>query len=922
MTDPQLHQDDRPRYNKDPFRLLKAILIGAGLGFIVVSIAPHLAHLSAPRLWSPAEDRQLAKIEERPQAKITAPPRMTQAPQADAEKHTPAAAPVRSEEKPRQTEEPAAAPEEKPIATEDKPKEASAPRAEDKASVKEENVPASEMKQGALPSLVPAVKVSFPKPFAAEDMATALKPLIDYRVSDADAALLKEIYRNGRNGEAIQASLAKIENPVAQKLARWTSLRSNPTLEAIRAFRKANPEFPALTLDAEAEGALFLSDATAEEVLKFFANRKPLTAAGRASLGAALVEKGERERGNALLTDVWTHSELSAEAEANFKKRHADLLDDAIKSKRLEWIALRAKLKEAKAKSAENNKAERGLRAIARYRSRNSGRATVTASRLRYLHERGQTRRVRGGAPRRSRRGTSRASLDEPLQTLAAQSAGQGDGQKASLLENVAYRRPHRPMRAAKKESKPPLTPQQKAAAQALKLAKEVQATPDALLQRLKGLRRANQDRKLWSLLRSIKPERGDIAAPERWWDFRRTEVRRALNKGLNATAYAIATRHFALDEENRADAEFLSGWIAFRFLKDNNLAEAHFKASSVPNGSVRDAARAAYWLGKLKEATGRTGEALFYYRRAAPVFYLFYGQLAKQALHETRPCLFRAPENPSASEIKDFVENDAFRAFAVMKQADLLPLMTIYALEVARQLDSPKTMTLFLELLERVAPPQLAVRAAKIALLRGFAVEAYAYPVLLPQYDMSGDKGKIEFAFLNALTRQESEFNTGTVSGVGAKGLMQLMPQTAKLVAASQKMKYDAGRLISDPSYNVTLGAAFLADLLNGYDGSYIMALAAYNAGPGRVTQWVKAFGDPRSRSVDPVDWVERIPFTETHDYVQKIMESLQLYRCRISPEKTALQLFEDLHRGRPGKLPEIGPVSGTADAEEEETP
>ena len=152
----------------------------------------------------------------------------------------------------------------------------------------------------------------------------------------------------------------------------------------------------------------------------------------------------------------------------------------------------------------------------------------------------------------------------------------------------------------------------------------------------------------------------------------------------------------------------------------------------------------------------------------------------------------------------------------------------------------------------------------------------------------------------------------------MGARGLMQLMPQTAKQLAAALKMKYEMARLVSDPSYNVTLGSAFLAQLLAGYDGSYVLTLAAYNAGPGRVAEWIKDFGDPRDKSVDPIDWVERIPFTETRQYVKRIIESVQLYRCRLESSKTRFQIVEDLHRGRPGKLPELTDVSGSAELDQ----
>jgi soluble lytic murein transglycosylase len=148
-------------------------------------------------------------------------------------------------------------------------------------------------------------------------------------------------------------------------------------------------------------------------------------------------------------------------------------------------------------------------------------------------------------------------------------------------------------------------------------------------------------------------------------------------------------------------------------------------------------------------------------------------------------------------------------------------------------------------------------------------------------------------------LSRQESEFNAAAKSPVGASGLMQLMPGTAKAVAKAYKVKY-LPKQLTDASYNAQLGEAHLRDLISSYSGSYIMTLAAYNAGGGRVQEWVKAFGDPRKPDVDPIDWIERIPFTETRDYVKKIMETLQLYRSRLEGSEHALQLVQDLNRGR----------------------
>ncbi len=228
---------------------------------------------------------------------------------------------------------------------------------------------------------------------------------------------------------------------------------------------------------------------------------------------------------------------------------------------------------------------------------------------------------------------------------------------------------------------------------------------------------------------------------------------------------------------------------------------------------------------------------------------------------------------------------------------------MPVFLFDLARNLDSAPDITLLCELAIRVAPRHHALRMAKIAMNRSFAVEYYAYPGALPEFKTLGDEKDIEPALLHALTRQESEFNPKTVSGAGAVGLMQLLPSTAKEVARTFDVKFEKDKLISDPGYNVSLGTAFLYQLIRNYDGSYVMALAGYNAGPGRVRQWVRQFGDPRDKTVDPIDWIERIPFTETRDYVHKILESAQIYRSRLERAPARLQLAEDLHRGRKDK-------------------
>lgn len=436
-------------------------------------------------------------------------------------------------------------------------------------------------------------------------------------------------------------------------------------------------------------------------------------------------------------------------------------------------------------------------------------------------------------------------------------------------------------------------------------LNREAKSEPAVLLNRIQWLRKHDRGKEAWGLFKSAPRDADALIDPADWWAERRIHVRAALNAGQPQTAYAITRNYGALTGETLAEAEFLSGWIALRSLRKPKLAHKHFIAAKIAGGLPRDRARSGYWLARTELVLGRTeaGEASL--REAAQHHHTYYGQLARQALRSGLPPYgFRAPVRPAAEDIRQFTGRDAAGAIIIANKAGLEALVPVFLYDLARGLDSPGEMTLLGEFARRVAAPHMSVRLAKIAINRGFAVETYAYPGNLPQYQHLGQGEPVEKALLYAVTRQESEFNPEAVSSAGALGLMQTMPATAKGMAQEHNVKYDLKRLTADPSYNVTLGAAFLRKVVADYNGSYILALAAYNAGPGRVKKWIEQFGDPRGGKIDPVDWVERIPFTETRDYVQRIMESLQLYRSQLNGGPV-LQLAEDLHRGRSGAAP-----------------
>jgi soluble lytic murein transglycosylase len=205
----------------------------------------------------------------------------------------------------------------------------------------------------------------------------------------------------------------------------------------------------------------------------------------------------------------------------------------------------------------------------------------------------------------------------------------------------------------------------------------------------------------------------------------------------------------------------------------------------------------------------------------------------------------------------------------------------------------TPGEHALIADLAEEIGRPDLGVGAAKKALYAGVTLLRAGYPVIrLPQAAGS------ERALLLALTRQESAFDTNALSPTGARGLMQLMPATARQVAKSLSLPYADRRLSADGLYNLTLGRTYLDRLIGNFNGSYVLAIAAYNAGAARVHQWVEQFGDPRGPGTDAVDWVETIPFGETRNYVQRVLENLQVYRLRIGDRSLAFSLPSDLRR------------------------
>jgi len=419
-------------------------------------------------------------------------------------------------------------------------------------------------------------------------------------------------------------------------------------------------------------------------------------------------------------------------------------------------------------------------------------------------------------------------------------------------------------------------------------------------IQWLRRTKDKEQRLRAWKLLLDAPLEPNILLDLNEWWVERRVNVRAALNDGHPRTAYEIAAKHGLTSGDDYIEAEFLAGWVALRYLNEPNTALRHFLALRKAATSSRNIALGEYWLGRTALVLGDRGSAVIHFHGAAKYPQYFYGQLGRQAL-DPRPARLEVTSTPvpTQADIDKFMSNHAVRAIGIARAANLEWVTPQFFLALSRTLDSAAEVVLLAELAKAMDQRQIGLRLAKIAFNRDLPLGDYALPVgVMPEFKSLLDE-RVDPALCHALSRQESEFNASAKSPVGASGLMQLMPATARGVARRYKVKYSQAQLIN-PAYNQQLGEAFLNDLIESYDGSYFLALAAYNAGPGRVKEWMEIYGDPREPDVDPVDWIERIPFTETRRYVIKIMETLQLYRSRLSGPKDALHLVQDLNRGR----------------------
>ena len=384
----------------------------------------------------------------------------------------------------------------------------------------------------------------------------------------------------------------------------------------------------------------------------------------------------------------------------------------------------------------------------------------------------------------------------------------------------------------------------------------------------------------------------------DKWWDEKSAHVRMAIKERRWTDAYAVSASAGLTEGADFAEAEFLAGWMQLRFLGDTSRALAHFDRIAPNVSTPISLARGHYWTARAREAAGDNAGAIVEYELAAKNPETYYGQLATAALSSNPTITVDMSTSVSSRGISTMERDELVQAIAMLSAIGDTTLLPRFVGALGDRLEAREDFETASALLMQLNRPAMSVRVAKRAMQKDLHVFRYAYPMVdLPPYRGNGQPP--DPAFVHALMRQESEFDPNARSTADARGIMQMLPATAKMTANRHGIPYEASRLLGDWQYNATLGMAHMRDLLDQFGGSYVLVAVAYNAGPGRANQWIKEFGDPRSPGVDVVDWIERIPFSETRNYVMRLIENTNVYRAMLAGGSAPLQMEADLLSG-----------------------
>jgi soluble lytic murein transglycosylase len=383
----------------------------------------------------------------------------------------------------------------------------------------------------------------------------------------------------------------------------------------------------------------------------------------------------------------------------------------------------------------------------------------------------------------------------------------------------------------------------------------------------------------------------GGLGAPERWSSWRRYLARSMMRDGKVQMAYDLASVHQLSDGSDYADLEWLSGYLALRYLDNPTQALSHFNNFSAVVNSPISKGRAGYWLGRAHEALGHADAAQAAYLKGAEYQTSFYGLLAAEKAGVEPDIRLSGAEEFPPWRTADFTQTSVFQAGILALATGDTGLAKRFFIQLAETLDRPALGQLAQALAE-LKQPHLQVMLGKKAARRGIVLHAPYYAL----HPIMREPLPVPMEMALAIARRESEFDFSVVSGAGAQGLMQLMPATAKKVAKDLELDHENARVLRDWRYNARLGSAYLAQLAAQFEGNILLVSAGYNAGPHRSLRWIEDYGDPRLARNDAVDWVEHIPFRETRNYVMRVAESLPIYRARLGKNPLPIPFSQEL--------------------------
>ncbi len=416
---------------------------------------------------------------------------------------------------------------------------------------------------------------------------------------------------------------------------------------------------------------------------------------------------------------------------------------------------------------------------------------------------------------------------------------------------------------------------------------------PGYIFSRIQWLRRADKMTEAAQWMAAAPRDPARIADPDQWWTERRLIARKLLDLGDARTAYEIADGAVPPVNDNyRAEQHFTAGWIALRFLREPAAAFQHFAKIAEGATNPIPLARSYYWQARALEALDRDRDAREFYEAAAGYPTAYYGQLARARLGLDEVTLHALPE--PAGEHRPL---ELARVFEILYAIDERDLIAAMAADLGDKATDSAGLATLAELTAHRSDARATLLIGKAALGRGYPFERYAFPDFgIPEYQPIGPE--VEPCVVFSIARQESAFNPKVVSSANAIGLMQVTPAAGRDTAKRFNVTFDQNRLMSDVAYNAQLGTAELGRDIASWRGSYILAFVAYNAGPRRAKEWIDQYGDPRDPKLDPIDWIERIPISETRNYVQRVIENMQVYRALIE-NNTKLSIEADLRRG-----------------------